>query len=116
MSKFPLIDELGLEIYRPFLHDPEICMVSASDLEDLLAKGVRVYCEMDPSGKIPLYMSHYGASYATHTFLSVGLKPLAKPDTAESLLREMIRLSKFGARDELDAVAKRAQEYLDKKT
>ena len=46
--------------------------------------------------------------------LLIGIEPIVK-DTAESLLREMVRVAKFGHRAELDEIADRAKRLLEGK-
>ncbi len=49
----------------------------------------------------------------THTAKLLCIQPIVR-DTAESLLREMISAARFGHRGDLDVIATRADQYLDK--
>jgi hypothetical protein len=90
-EQFPKIKECGLEVYRSdFLN----VYVRADALEKLLSQGVVVYGKPDAIidhtgvGKACFYGSN--DHLATHTALLINVKPIVKPDTAESLLREIV--------------------------
>lgn len=82
MSKFPLIENLGLKLVQAgcgYQHD----CVNAHDVEKLLSEGVEVFTATEKA-----WMTDHPEPEKSG--LLINIQPIAPKDTAESLLREMV--------------------------
>ena len=97
MNNFPKVRECGLTIEtNPWLGS----CVRAADVEALLEKATVVYGEMAHGCPTAFSTTRtpYGLEQATHTALLINVRPLEKPDTAEGLLREFVKIAEHQAK------------------
>jgi hypothetical protein len=110
-DRYPLTTKvLGLETVKM---SQNVTVVCANDLERALEKGVRVYGGSRMRSD-ELWSSESDCTDHTRTALVIGIEPIVR-DTAESLLREVIKVAQFGSRAEFDAWAERAKKVLGEK-
>ena len=91
MSKFKMIEKLGLEIIAPYRASGTE-MVRAEDIEDLLQSAQVVY-EVENSAGINSWL-HIEAIGAKSKALLIGITPIKKKTKAEAALELLERLAK----------------------
>ena len=123
-DNFKRVRELGLTFVPMYtIHSTGMksesgpMMVYATELESLLEKATVVYGKDDAKawfeGPTKDRPDVNFVRWETHTALLINVRPIVK-DSAESLLREMVRVAQFGHRAELDALTERAKALLGK--
>ena len=115
MTQLPLCTQAGLKVvsfYGPLNQAPVACIL-ASEVEAMLANAIQVYGGRYCLGGNWSFVDHANAPY-THTAFLINIKSREKPDTAEQILKDLIPLADYGTREELDELAQRARNLLDK--
>jgi hypothetical protein len=122
MSKFPLCTQAGLKVMTvtttwPFASGTlrpdhsDITYVLASEVEAMLAKGQQVWCVENIEKNGVKKIIPWKEAGQTHQALLINIKPIGKPDAAESLLRELIKTSET---ESISHIVYRARKLLDK--
>ena len=90
MTKYPLCEKAGLEVRSTFA-GPEPWAIEARDVERLLANAPQVsgVYQSNAAGEMELHPRSRNYEWATHTDRLLLIEEL-KPDTVESLLREIL--------------------------
>ena len=107
MTHYPHIARLGLDIYSAYVADIGVNhlsnvrrdVVRADKLEQLLASAPVVWGFFKSPKPGEMEMHHTRHEWSTHSALLLGIQPVAPPDTAESLLIEMLEKFKRGDTD-----------------
>ena len=118
MNEYKLINELGLEVFKKGYHpesaksdfESRMDFVSAKDLEALLEKGGKLYCEI----AFGLYnFSAIKGPLHTHQFLIAGVSPIKKPKLASVSKADVLKFIKENSHwmnTEAEALVKRIEE------
>lgn len=116
-KKYPLIKAAGLNVQPAYYCiggavGTAFVSVKAEDLEAFLAAAPKVNVWQETEYKTWHADSRTGHG-ETHTARLILIEPI-RTETAEDLLREMVKAAQFGSRSELDAVADRAKRLLER--
>ena len=116
MTDHPNCRALGLEVHsviKPTTHINTWEFVRASDLEALLAKGVRVYGEINAANQ-HAWTDTNVIPGATSTALLIDIQPI-KRETAEDVLRDWLRFAEASPFAKDDSMLERARRVLELK-